>query len=259
MEQTSTKPKRRPYTRRKKDIQQELPKWITSPSDQCINDVLPMNDLINNIIHYLSVSDIAKLSIICKLYQELIPDSIFKKYINLDDKNKTILEYYFTSINQDIPFKQIAISFHTGCCVICFKSQYCYRFDHLPKFYVCRSCCGKTGWLKNVCKRTVESTYFLTRTQQTKHNISLSSFYVRNPHFKSAPAMELFWEIEVKYYTEKIFGGSQGFLEETTKREKKKLVMAEKRDQQNLRENKSPKAPKSFKRFKHNNNDENFW
>lgn len=221
--------KRKSTSRNRKKVE-PIPKWMT-PCDQCINDILPMNDLIFNIIHFLPVSDVIKLSFTCKCYQELILDSFFKKLVDLEDEDKLILQNYFSSLNQEPPFKSMAFSYSTGRCVICKKIQYCHLFDHLPLFYACRSCCSKTEWLKSVCKTTVESFYFLTKTQQSKHKICLRSFYITNPHYKSAPEMELFWAIEVKYNAEKIFGGVGGFIEETAKREKKRQLMAEKRRQ----------------------------
>jgi hypothetical protein len=236
---------KRKYTSRKRKKEIDVPpKWMT-PSDQCINDVLPMNDLIYNITHFLPVSDIIRLSLSCKNYQDLIPDSFFKRLVDLEEEDENILKSYFEPLNDSIPYKNMAFSYSTGRCVICKKIQYCHLFNHLPFFYACRTCCSQTEWLKSICKTTVESFYFLTKTQQAKHQISLRSFYITNPYYKSAPEMELFWEIEVKYNAEKIFGGVDGFLEERAKREKKRELMAEKRQQQ------SQKRPKNNHRDQH--------
>lgn len=221
------KPKKRKSISRPKK-EPKTPKWLI-PSDHCINNVLPLHDLIDNITHFLHASDIVSLSIVCKLYQELLPNKYFKRFVTLENNDYEILKHHFLSLNLPIPYKSIAFSLCSGRCVVCQKRQYLFGFDHLPKFYTCRSCASSTQWLISICKTTVESKYFLTQKKLLKNQIHLRSFKVVNPYYKSASEMQLYWEIEVKYHAEKLFGGFEGFQNETEKREKKRQLIAEKR------------------------------
>jgi hypothetical protein len=194
-----------------------------APSDVCINDVIPMEDLIYKIMSHLNALDLFHLQQTCKLYQTLICPKHFKRFLYLSEKDTVILNFEFEN---EIPYHKFAISKQTIRCVECCKRQYCFLFDHLPQFYVCRNCSSTVFWLRNVCKSRKEGEYFLTPSVVKKYDLELNSFFVTNPHYKSASEMQLFWELEVKYYAYQIFGGKEGFHAETEKRRIKREKMA---------------------------------
>lgn len=238
---TKVPKKKRQYKRRKTKHKEE---FVSQHCDVCINDVLPMDDILFLLVEFLQPLDIVNLKLTCHYYNDLLTENVFKKFVSLDEDDLKILKFALDKI----PYNKMAISYQTGRCVECNKRNYTHLYDHLPTFYVCYECVRNTDWLRNVCKSRMQSEFFLTPTQLKKHKIQLRSFYVTNPHYKNASDMELFWELEARYYAYSIYGGKEGYEAESEKRKERREKRAKRQ----------PKIKES-NRFYYNRYDRDWW
>lgn len=118
----STKRRRIAHKGTKPQKQPKIESISEIPSGVCMNDILPIEDLLSDIMKYLSAFELLNLKNSCQLYRNLINLKDFRKFVKLEQTDVDVLSYHFGS-SDSVPYIEMSVSLELKRCVNCKNSK----------------------------------------------------------------------------------------------------------------------------------------